>query len=135
MRIQEKIKLDLKQAMKERDEEKRNALRIVIGEFGRSEAKDLDDGEVVKIIKKMIKSEQESRAQSGKPGDSRYIEILESYLPQTVSDDEIRRWIADNIDFSKYKNKMQAIRDIMAHFGASVDGNQVKTVLQNYQSE
>lgn len=133
MRIQEKIKLDLKQAMKERDEEKRNALRVVIGELARSEAKELDDAEVVQIIKKMIKSEQESLAQSGKSEDSRYIEILESYLPQMASDDEIRRWISENIDFSKYKNKMQAMRDIMTHFGASADGNQVKNILQNYQ--
>lgn len=131
MRIQEQIKQDLKQAMKEKDDEKKNTLRIVIGEFGRAEAKELSDDEVVKVIKKMIKSEQESLEQSGKPADSRYIEILESYLPQTASDDEIRQWITDNIDFSNYKNKMQAMRDIMAHFGAAADGNRVKQILQS----
>jgi len=130
MRIQEQIKQDLKQAMKEKDDEKKNTLRIVIGEFGRAETKELSDDEVVKVIKKMIKSEQESLEQSGKPADSRYIEILESYLPQTVSDDEIRQWITDNIDFSNYKNKMQAMRDIMAHFGAGADGSRVKAILQ-----
>ncbi len=131
MRIQEQIKQDLKQAMKEKDDEKKNTLRIVMGEFGRAEAKELSDDEVVKIIKKMIKSEQESLEQSGKPADSRYIEILESYLPQLASDDEIRQWITDNIDFANYKNKMQAMRDIMAHFGAASDGNRVKQILQN----
>lgn len=132
MRIQEQIKQDLKQAMKDKDEEKKNTLRIIIGEFGRAEAKELSDDEVVKIVRKLIKSEQESLAQSGKSAsDSRYIQILESYLPQTASDEEIRRWIADNIDFSHYKNKMQAMRDIMAHFGASADGNQVKQILQS----
>ena len=132
MRIQEQIKQDLKQAMKDKDEEKKNTLRIVIGEFGRAEAKDLSDDEVVKIIKKLIKSEQESLEHAGKPADSRYIKILESYLPQMVSDEEIRQWIADNIDFSNYKNKMQAMRDIMAHFGAGADGNQVKKILQSF---
>ena len=132
MRIQEQIKQDLKQAMKDKNEEKKNTLRIVIGEFGRAEAKDLSDDEVVKIIKKLIKSEQESLAHAGKSTDSRYIQILESYLPQMASDDEIRQWIADNIDFSNYKNKMQAMRDIMAHFGAGADGNQVKKILQSF---
>lgn len=132
MRIQEQIKQDLKQAMKDKDEEKKNTLRIIIGEFGRAEAKELSDDEVIKIVRKLIKSEQESLAQSGKSAsDSRYIQILESYLPQMASDEEIRRWIAENIDFSNYKNKMQAMRDIMAHFGASADGNQVKRILQS----
>jgi hypothetical protein len=131
MRIQEQIRQDLKQAMKDKDEEKKNTLRIIIGEFGRAEAKELSDEEVVKIVRKLIKSEQESLAQSGKSAsDSRYIQILESYLPQMASDEEIRQWIAENIDFSHYKNKMQAMRDIMAHFGASADGNQVKRILQ-----
>ncbi|MDZ7832560.1 MAG: GatB/YqeY domain-containing protein [Desulfobacterales bacterium] len=132
MRIQEQIKQDLKQAMKDKDEEKKNTLRIIIGEFGRAEAKELSDDEVIKIVRKLIKSEQESLAQSGKSAsDSRYIQILESYLPQMASDEEIRRWIAENLDFSNYKNKMQAMRDIMAHFGASADGNQVKQILQS----
>jgi len=131
MRIQEQIKQDLKQAMKDKDEEKKNTLRIIIGEFGRAEAKELFDDEVIKIVRKLIKSEQESLEQSGKSAsDSRYIQILESYLPQMASDEEIRQWITENIDFSHYKNKMQAMRDIMAHFGASADGNQVKRILQ-----
>jgi len=131
MRIQEQIKQDLKQAMKDKDEEKKNTLRIIIGEFGRAEAKELSDDEVIKIVRKLIKSEQESLEHSGKSAlDSRYIQILESYLPQMASDEEIRRWIAENIDFSHYKNKMQAMRDIMANFGAAADGNQVKQILQ-----
>ena len=132
MRIQEQIKQDLKQAMKDKDEEKKNTLRIIIGEFGRAEAKELSDDEVIKIVRKLIKSEQESLEQSGKSAsDSRYIQILESYLPQMASDEEIRQWITENIDFSHYKNKMQAMRDIMAHFGARADGNQVKQILQS----
>ena len=132
MRIQEQIKQDLKQAMKDKDEEKKNTLRIIIGEFGRAEAKELSDDEVIKIVRKLIKSEQESLEHSGKSAsDSRYIQILESYLPQMASDEEIRRWIAENIDFSHYKNKMQAMREIMAHFGPAADGNQVKQILQS----
>jgi uncharacterized protein YqeY len=130
MTLQEQIKQDLKTAMKARDEELKNTLRIILGEFGRAENKQLTDAEVVKVIKKLIKSERESLSHSGKPADSKYLQILESYLPKMASDDEIRRWIQDNIDFSAYKNKMQAMRDIMAHFGSAADGNQVKAILQ-----
>lgn len=131
MGLQETIRQDLKQAMKEKDEEKRNTLRILIGEFGRFEKKELTDADVVKTVKKLIKSEQDALVHSGGPAASRYIEILESYLPQTASDEAIRSWIAGNIDFTRYKNKMQAMRDIMAHFGSSADGGQVKKILEN----
>ncbi|MFO7837938.1 MAG: GatB/YqeY domain-containing protein [Desulfosalsimonadaceae bacterium] len=130
MRLQEKIRADLREAMKAKDEEKKNALRVLIGEFGRSEAKELEDAEVVKIIRKMIKSAQETLERTGSDADSGYIEVLESYLPRTVSDNEIRQWISLNIDFSRYKNKMQAMRDIMAHFGDSAEGSRVKAILQ-----
>ncbi len=130
MRLQEQIRADLRQAMKAKDEEKKNALRVLIGEFGRSGAKELADAEVVKIIRKMLKSAQETLDRTGSDADSRYMEILTSYLPRTASDEEIRRWIHQNIDFSGYKNKMQAMRDIMNHFGESAEGSRVKAILQ-----
>ncbi|MFP4257227.1 MAG: GatB/YqeY domain-containing protein [Desulfobacterales bacterium] len=129
--IQERIKQDLTRAMKEKDTELKNTLRIVMGEFGRGDKKQVDDSEVVKILQKLIKSEHESLEHSGKdPAESRYLQILESYLPKMATDEEIRQWIAENIDFSKYKNKMQAMRDIMGHFGASADGGRVKKILE-----
>jgi hypothetical protein len=131
MTIQEQIKKDLMIAMKEKDEEKKSALRIIMGEFGRGEKKELTDDDAVKVLKKLVKSERETLEQSGKQGDNRYIEILESYLPKMATDEDIRAWITANIDFSKYKNKMQAMRDIMAQFGSAADGNRVKEILQS----
>ncbi len=130
MTLQEQIKKDMMQAMKDKDEEKKNSLRVVMGEFGRAETKALSDDEVVRVLKKLVKSERETLEQSGRAGDSRYIDILESYLPKMASDDELRSWIHENVDFSKYKNKMQAMKDIMGHFGSAADGNQVKEILQ-----
>lgn len=130
MTIQEQIKKDLMQAMKDKDEEKKSTLRVVMGEFARSETKALSDDDVVKVLKKMVKSERETMDRSGKTGDSEYIRILESYLPKMASDEELQQWIAENIDFSKYKNKMQAMKDIMGHFGSAADGSRVKEILQ-----
>jgi hypothetical protein len=130
MPIQEQIKKDLTQAMKEKDEEKKSALRVIMGEFGRGESKAVSDDEAVRVIKKLIKSERETLEQSGRQGDNRYIEILDAYLPKMADEAQITRWITDNINFADYKNKMQAMRDIMAHFGPTADGNLVKAILQ-----
>ena len=131
MTLQEQIKKDLMQAMKAKDVEKKNTLRVVMGEFARAETKVLSDDDVVKVLKKLAKSERETMERSGQTGDSPYIEILESYLPKMASDNALRQWIADNIDFSKYKNKMQAMKDIMGHFGSAADGSRVKEILQS----
>lgn len=129
MTIQEQMKKDLTQAMKDKDEEKKSALRVVMGEFGRAETKILGDDAVEKILKKLVKSEMETLERSGRGTASRYIDILESYLPKMASDEEIRKWISEHIDFSNYKNKMQAMKDIMAHFGSRADGSRVKEIL------
>lgn len=131
MGLQDRIKKDLTQAMKARDEEKKNILRVIMGEFGRQAGKELPDEEVIGIIKKLIKSEKEVIAQSGEGGDNRFIEVAEAYLPKMADEEEISAWIDANIDFSQFKNKMQAMKPIMAHFGAAADGNLVKKVLQS----
>ncbi|MFZ2807546.1 MAG: GatB/YqeY domain-containing protein [Desulfosalsimonadaceae bacterium] len=131
MTIHEQIKKDLMLAMKEKDEEKKSTLRILMGEFARSDKKALSDDEVIGVVKKLVKSERETLGLFGEQKDNRYIEILETYLPKMATDDDIKAWIAANIDFSAYKNKMQAMKDIMSHFGALADGNQVKAILMS----
>jgi uncharacterized protein YqeY len=129
MSLQEQIKKDLAAAMKAKDDEKKSVLRVIMGEFGRQAQKEIHDEEVVKIIKKLIKSEREVLEKSGASGSNRFIEVAENYLPQLAGETEIKSWIAANIDFSEYKNKMQAMRPIMQHFGTNADGNLVKKIL------
>jgi hypothetical protein len=50
-----------------------------------------------------------------------------------VSREEIEAWIREKIDFSQYKNKMQAIGTIMKHFGKTADGKLVNQILQERQ--
>jgi uncharacterized protein YqeY len=130
MNLQQQIKKDLSAAIKARDEHKKDTLRVVLGEFGRLDKKELSDDEVVKILKKLIKSEKEVLEQKGETTDSAFIEIVESYLPKMAAEAEISAWIRENVDFSQFKNKMQAMGVIMRHFGATADGNVVKEILQ-----
>jgi uncharacterized protein YqeY len=130
MTLQERIKDDLKRAMKAKDEARTSALRVLIGEFQRQPKKELADPEVLAIIRKLIKAETEMAAMA-KSGPSDYLAVLEGYMPKQVSEGEIRAWVAGNIDFSQFKNKMQAMKPIMAHFAGTVDGNTVKKILES----
>jgi uncharacterized protein YqeY len=129
MSLQEQIKKDLAAAMKAKDEDKKNALRVIMGEFGRQESKELSDALVIQIVKKLVKSEKEVLERSGEGDTNAFIQACEAYLPRMTDEDEIKTWIANNVDFSQFNNKMQAMRPIMQHFGANADGNLVKKIL------
>jgi len=130
MTLQEKIKKDLVPAMKNKDAVRKDTLRVILGEFGRAETKELPDKEVIRILKKLVKSEKELLEKKGDNTESEFIRIIEAYLPKTASAEEITTWISANIDFSEFKNKMQAMRPIMQHFGDTADGEAVKQILQ-----
>jgi uncharacterized protein YqeY len=93
-------------------------------------SKTLADDDVIKILKKLEKSEREVLARKGGDESSRFIAVLEDYLPRMAAAPDIEAWIRDHIDFSAYRNKMQAMGDIMRHFGSGADGNLVKSILQ-----
>jgi uncharacterized protein YqeY len=129
MTLQERIREDLKAAMKTQDTAKKEALRVVIGEFGRLPTKELSDGEVLQVIKKLIKSEKEVLQRKGEETSSAYLAILEAYLPVMATESEIAAWIRSHIDLTAYRNKMQAMGDIMGHFGSRAEGGTVRKVL------
>lgn len=130
MKLQAQIKKDLPSAMKVKDDVKKDTLRVVIGELGRSAKKELSDDEVIKVLRKLIKSEKEVLEKKGDDSDSEYIRIIESYLPKMATNEEVKTWVEQNIDFSQFKNKMQAMGLIMKHFGSLADGNMVRKILQ-----
>ena len=132
MTLQETLKNDLKAAMKAKDAAKKDAIRVVMGEMARTDKKVFTDDEIIRILKKLIKSEKEMLAKSSQGETSVFIETIQVYLPHMATEAEIRAWIEANIDFSVYSNKMQAMGAIMAHFGSSADGNTVKHVLQQF---
>lgn len=131
MTLQESLKKDLIVAMKAKDEERKGAIRIMMGEFARQPTKTVSDDQVIAIIKKLIKSERELLAAQGTEGESAFIAVLEEYLPKQASEEEIKAWIDKNVDLSAFGNNMQAMKPIMNHFGSSVDGNTVKKILQS----
>jgi len=133
MTLQERIQNDLKESIKNRDNDTIKYLKVIVGEIQRLPDKEIKDDIVVATIKKLIKYEKENIKQYGMfcMSGGNYLNLLESYIPKQASIEDIKTWIKDNIDMSQFKNRMQAMRPIMVHFGSTVDGQLVKGVLEN----
>lgn len=97
--MREKILEDLKQAMKEQNKESLTVIRMVKGAIQMEELKvkhPLNDEEVITIISREIKTRKESivEFEKGKREDliaktASEIAILEKYLPEQLSEEEV----------------------------------------------
>ena len=146
--LHDKLRADLKKAMLEKNEEVRNTLRLVMAEFPKltvpitlesgkkttrlKKPEEITDDDVIGIIKGLTKSELTVLEATGQ-STSDYLEILQSYLPKMLEREEIIEWIKANIDFSQYKNKMQAMGPVMKHFGKLADGKLVNQILTEWE--
>ena len=145
--LQVKLKEDLKQAMRDKDEAGRNTIRQVMSEFFKltvpvtleggkkstrpKTAEEITNDDIIGIIQGLIKSEH-IMLEAKQEATSDYLRILETYLPRPVARAEIVDWVRGNIDFSQFKNKMQAMGVIMKHFGKTADGKVVNDILKNW---
>ena len=135
MNLQEKIECDMREAMKNRDK-KVNILKYMMSEFSRRPNLNvsLSDKEVISIIRKYIKSVEETIALTGKKTEEQEfeIEVLSSYIPKMAEEFEIREWIENNITLTENKSaRMKEMGKIMKNFEGRVDGNVVKNILMS----
>ena len=133
MSLQNRIEIDMREAMKNKDP-KVSILKYMVAEFSRRPNLNipLTDDEVIGIIKKYIKGVEETIKVTGKQTDEQTFEMetLGVYLPKMATKEEIKEWISQNIDLPENpQSRMKCMRDIMSHFGKTVDGNTVKTIL------
>ena len=146
--LHDKIKTDLKKAMLQKDPGVRNTMRLIMAEFPKltvpltlesgkkytrlKKPEEITDDDILGTIKRLVKSEQ-TVLEIKKEETSEYLEILQSYLPATASREEIAAWIKANINFSQYKNKIQAMGPVMKHFGKQAYGKQVNQILKEWE--
>jgi uncharacterized protein YqeY len=140
---------DLKASMKNKNTAVRDAIRMIISEYpkltvpvvlesGKKTTRpknrdEITDDDILHIIRGLAKSEKIVLDAKGEKS-SRYLEILESYLPKMADKEEIESWIRENIDLAAFKSPMQAMGPIMRHFGKLADGAMVKSILQKLAS-
>lgn len=109
MTLKDTIRNDLKQAMKDRDKVRSGTLRMVLAAIGNAEvagdtAKELSDEETLKVVTKEAKKRREAADAYTEAGRAELAEsenaelaVLEAYLPQQLSDDELDAMVAEAV--------------------------------------
>ncbi len=101
MTLSEKINNDLKDAMKNKDTFKLGVIRMVKGAMQlakKSPREELTDDDVINVLSKQIKMRKEAIEQFEKAGredlveqNKKEVEILSSYMPEALSDEELNK--------------------------------------------
>ena len=88
MELQEQISKDFMTAFKEKDMDKKNFLGVIKGEIQTAKGKGVKptNENVLAIVKKMEKSLKQTNTEDSK----RELTYIEGYLPQLMSEDELR---------------------------------------------
>ena len=143
MSLQESLLDDMKSAMKNKDKDKVAVIRMAraaIKDAAINERKDLSDDEVVEVLAKLVKQNKESLAgfeKADRPEQveklKREIEILEGYLPEQLSADELEEIVHETIaevgaqDMSDMGQVMGAI---MPKVKGKADGSEVNQLVR-----
>jgi uncharacterized protein len=118
MSLQTQIREDMVAAMKTRDRDTVDLLRVVAGEFGREMkdvTKELSDEEALKVIRKMSENAKEL-------GNQAEVDILDKYLPQMFSESHIVLIVNEIIQQNGYSG-MQDMGKVMSQLKSPlIDG-------------
>jgi uncharacterized protein YqeY len=143
MSLQEELLADMKDAMKNKKKEKLSVIRMAraaIKDAAINERKDLSDDEVIKVISKLVKQNKESLAEFEKaerPEEvaklNREIEILEGYLPEQLSANELEEIVEETIDevgAGDMSDMGQVMGAIMPKVNGKADGSEVNQLVR-----
>jgi len=136
MTIQETILSDLERAVKNKDISNRENLKVIFSELQRQKTKILTDDTTIYILQTLKGWEEDRLIKCDvKEGGSRYLDILNNYIPESMqvkelNENAIKEWIIKNIDFSKYKNKFASIKLIKSNLGPGADGSLIHKIIE-----
>lgn len=145
MTLKEQILNDIKEAMKQKDDFKRDTLRTLNAAFKQVEVDErieLDDERILKIITSEIKKRKDAIELYSKGGredlaqkEQEEITLFESYLPQQLSDEELQTALKEliaNLGVSSLKDQGLVMKEAKAKFGARVDGKRLNVTLREF---
>lgn len=143
MTLKEQILNDIKEAMKQKDDFKRDTLRTLNAAFKQVEVDErieLNDERILKIITSEIKKRKDAIELYSKGGredlaqkEQEEITLFESYLPQQLSDEELQTALKEliaNLGVSSLKDQGLVMKEAKAKFGARVDGKRLNVTLR-----
>lgn len=151
MTLQSKINEDLREAMKAKEKQRLSTLRLLSSaiknqmiEKGVEKDSELDDLEIVKIIKSQIKQLKDAMADFESAGrkdlveaNKEEIELLGVYLPEEMDEEELRIIIEKKVsEFGEVTpsdfGKVMGV--VMKEIGDRADGGLVKKLVQELLS-
>jgi uncharacterized protein YqeY len=143
MSKKEQLNQDLKSAMREGDRVRRDTLRMLLAAIKQVEIdtqSTLDEQELDALLQKEAKKRQEAIAdytRAGMPesaaGERAELVIIEEYLPQQVSEEEIEaraREIVAQKNLSGPKAIGEVMRPLMEEFRGRADGRVVNEIVR-----
>lgn len=144
MSLRDRLTEDLKLAMKSRDQLRMDVIRMIKAAILNKEVelkKDLDDAEMSRIMTTLIKQRRESveqfeKAQRTELADKerKEISIIESYLPQALSLQELENIIASVLKETGARSPKDmgvVMKAVMARLAAqAVDGKQISDLVR-----
>jgi uncharacterized protein YqeY len=107
MSLKERINEDVKDAMRQKDKPRLNALRLITAAIKQVEVDkriEMDDDAVIEVLTKMLKQRRESIEQYEKAGRDDLLQqeqfevgVIEPYMPEQLGEDEIVKMIEQAI--------------------------------------
>ena len=146
MSLKEQLMSDFKDAMKAKDEVRKNTIsfaRAAVKQYEIDNRKELDDEGIVAILAKQVKMRKDALSDFEKAGRmdladayKQEIEVLQKYLPAQLSADEIRDIVkatAAELGIEGGKQNMGKLMGaIMGKVKGVADGNDVRKVIEEF---
>jgi len=146
--MKEQFQSDLKGALLNRDANKASVLRMVLAAIKNEELrieKALSKDEIIKIIKTEVRKIKDSIEQFSSAGrddlaakEEAALKILQAYLPEEVSEEEIRKEVQcaiDHVSATGMKDIGRIMGVVMQHFGNYADGATVNRIVKEELSK
>lgn len=141
--LKEKLMEDLKNAMKEKNVNKKNAIQMVrtaILQLEKDKGIEVEDSKILEIIAKEVKNRRDSIAEFEKAGREdlvnqakEEIAAIEGYLPKQLTKDEIKEKVAaiiEKVGATSMKDMGAVMKEAKAEIGAAADGRTINEVVK-----
>ena len=141
MSIKENLQKDLKQAILDKNNVKKNAIRYLLAEIKNREIdnqKPLDDDQISQLIVRQLKQRKESISMFEKGGrtdlvekETQEIAVIQNYQPAQLSNEKITEIITEtikNLDTSDTLSIGIVMKSCMPLLKGKADGQLVKTI-------
>ncbi|NWF93931.1 MAG: GatB/YqeY domain-containing protein [Syntrophaceae bacterium] len=135
MGLEERLVDEMKEAMKSNDKLRLSTIRMIRTAVKNKEIeqrKKLDDETILRVIQGMVRKGEESIEQFKRGGrsdlvekETKEIEILKSFLPQPLSQEEIVKIIDQTIEETKassLKDMGKVMKSVMSKLGGRAEG-------------